>query len=63
MKKYVLAGLLATTMLSPAFAQSKFVPNSPADPLHRRTVAICALVLVALQAYAKRGALPGDTNR
>jgi len=59
MKKYVFAGLLATTMLAPAFAQSKFVPNSPADPLHRRTIAICAVVLVALQAYSSRSKLPG----
>jgi hypothetical protein len=63
MKKYVYAGLLAATLAatlaSPAFAQTPFVAASPDEPLHRRTIAICAVLLVGVHAYATRGALPG----
>jgi hypothetical protein len=63
MKKYLHAALLATTLATalsaPAYAQSKFIVSSPEDPLHRRTVVICAVLLVALHAYTRRGRLPG----
>ena len=59
MKKYVFAGLLAATLFSPAFAQSKFVAESPSEPLHRRSVVLCALALVAVHACASRRKLPG----
>ena len=63
MKKFVYAGLFATTLAAtlatPAFAQSKFAASSPEDPLHRRSIAICAALLVGVHAYATRGSLPG----
>ena len=49
MKKYLFAGLLAATLFTPAFAQSKFVADSPADPLHRRVVVASMLLLVVLR--------------
>jgi hypothetical protein len=58
MKKFVYAGLFAVTLATPAFAQSKFAVSSPEDPLHRRTIAICAALLVGVHAYATRGSLP-----
>ena len=59
MKKYLFAGLLATTLFSPAFAQSKFVAQSPGEPLHRRSIALCALALVVVHACTRRSKLPG----
>ena len=48
MKKYLFAGLLAATLFSPAFAQSKFAAESPEQPVHRRTVAAAMVLLVVL---------------
>ena len=48
MKKYLLAALLATSLFIPAFAQSKFVAESPEHPVHRRTVVASMAVLVVL---------------
>lgn len=59
MKKYVYAGLLAATLFSPAFAQSKFVAQSPEDPLHRRSIVACAALLVIIHSYARRSSMPG----
>lgn len=59
MKKYVYAGLLAATLFSPAFAQSKFVAQSPEDPLHRRSIVACAVLLVIIHSYARLGSMPG----
>ena len=58
MKKYLYAGLLATTLCAPVFAQNKFVAASPEDPLHRRSVALCIVVLVGLRAFSLRKVLP-----
>jgi len=58
MKKYIFAGLLAVTLFSPAFSQSKFVAQSPSEPLHRRSIALCALALVVVHVCARRSKLP-----
>jgi hypothetical protein len=55
MKKHLFAGLLAATLFTPAFAQSKYVAESPEQPLHRRTiVASMALLVVLGLAKARR---------
>jgi len=48
MKKYLLAGLLAATLIAPAFAQSKLAAESPEQPVHRRTIAAAMISLVVL---------------
>ncbi|MTV40343.1 hypothetical protein [Duganella radicis] len=52
MKKYLCAGLLTACLSAPAFAAtSKFIPQSPDEPLHRRTVVLCVALIIGLQAY------------
>jgi len=53
--KYLHASLLAVSLstamvASPAFAQSKYVAESPSEPLHRRTIVLCALAMLAVHA-------------
>lgn len=55
MKKYLYAGLLTACLATPAFAASgKLVPQSPDEPLHRRAILLCIVVVVGLQAYRHR---------
>ena len=55
MKKYVYASLLAVCLSAPALAaDKKFMPQSPDEPLHRRAILLCMLVVVGLQAYKHR---------
>ena len=49
MKKYLYAGALAACLCAPVFAaNSKFVAQSPEEPLHKRSVLLCMAVLVGL---------------
>lgn len=57
MKKYLFAGLLATTLFTPAFAQSKFAAESPEDPLPARAV-VASMVLLVVLRLIKPTALP-----
>jgi hypothetical protein len=55
MKKYLYAGALAACLASPAFAaNNKLAAKSPDEPLHRRTVVICVVLLVGLSACKRR---------
>ncbi|USX15073.1 hypothetical protein NHH88_04540 [Oxalobacteraceae bacterium OTU3CAMAD1] len=63
MKKYLFAGLLATTLFTPAFAQSKFVAESPEQPIHRRTVVASMALLVVLGLAKPRLARPSTPRR
>lgn len=59
MKKYLYAGLLTACITTSAFAAGKkFVPQSPDEPLHKRAIALCMLVVVGLQAYKHRPHIP-----
>ncbi|MYM21203.1 hypothetical protein GTP46_00885 [Duganella sp. FT135W] len=59
MKKYLYAGLLTACLAAPAFAAAnKLVPQSPEEPLHRRAVFLCMVVVVGLEAYKRRPRLP-----
>ena len=49
MKNYLFAGLMATSLITPAFAQSKFAAESPEDPLHGRAVIGSMVLLVVLR--------------
>lgn len=61
MKKYLYAGILSACLAAPALAAaSKFVPASPDEPLHRRTVLLCMAVVVVVQAFKYR---PGTQRR
>ncbi|MQA23469.1 hypothetical protein [Rugamonas rivuli] len=55
MKKHLYAGILAITLATPAFAApTAFHPSAPDEPLHRRAVLSCMLLLVGLHAYSRR---------
>ena len=58
MKKHLTAAALMACLTLPAFAANKFVAASPEEPLHRRAIVLCVVVLVALQAWKHRPALP-----
>ncbi|MRW87027.1 hypothetical protein GJ698_23440 [Pseudoduganella sp. FT26W] len=61
MKKYLYAGVLAACLSAPVFAaNSKFVAQSPEEPLHKRSVLLCMAVLVGLH-YLRH--LPGVPAR
>ena len=62
MKKYLFAGLLAATLSAPAFAQSKFIRESPEQPLHRRTVVASMALLVVLGLAKPRLMRPSKTR-
>jgi hypothetical protein len=49
MKNYLFAGLMATALFTPAFAQSKFFAESPEDPLHGRAVIASMVLLIVLR--------------
>ena len=57
MNKQIISGLLMAAALTPAAAAPLFSRQSPEDPIHRRTIALCMLLGVGLRAY-KRGTLP-----
>lgn len=61
MKKYLYAGLLSVCLAGPALAATgKFVPESPDEPLRRRSVLLCMAVVLAVQAFKYR---PGGQRR
>ncbi|SEO51128.1 hypothetical protein SAMN05428959_10934 [Duganella sp. CF517] len=62
MKKYLFAGLLATTLLSPAFAQGKYAAESPEQPLPRRTVVASMALLIVLGLAKRRLTRPSKTR-
>ena len=50
MKKYLTAGILAACLTAPAFAATnKLVAQSPEEPLHRRAIVLCMVVMIGLQ--------------
>ncbi|WP_156369425.1 hypothetical protein [Duganella sp. Leaf126] len=62
-KHYLHASLLAVSLstalvAAPAFAQSKYVAESPTEPLHRRTIALCALALLTVHAVTRSHKFP-----
>ena len=57
MKKYLFAGLLATTLFTPAFAQSRFFAKSPDDPLHGRAV-VASMALIVVLRLVRPAVLP-----
>ena len=55
MKKYLTAGLLAVCLTAPALAaNSKLIPKSPDEPVHRRTIVLCVAVMIGLHSYRRR---------
>jgi hypothetical protein len=59
MKKYLYAGLLTACLAAPAFAtNSKFSPQSPEEPLHRRAILLCVGVVLCLHAMRHAPRLP-----
>jgi hypothetical protein len=59
MKKYLYAGVLAACLSTPVFAAtSKFVAQSPEEPLHKRSVLLCMAVLVGLHYLRHVPSLP-----
>jgi len=63
MKQYLFAGLLASTLFSPAFAQGKFVAESPEQPVHSRTVVASMALLVVLGLAKPRLSMPSRSRR
>ncbi|WP_332853336.1 hypothetical protein [Duganella sp. S19_KUP01_CR8] len=51
MKKHVYTALLGIALATPAFAQNKFQPSTPDEPLRRRTIVGCMALLVGLHTY------------
>lgn len=50
MKKYLTAGVLAACLTAPAFATTnKFSAQSPDEPLHRRAIVLCMVMMIGLQ--------------
>ncbi len=50
MKKYLTAGVLAACLTVPAFAATnKFTAQTPDQPLHRRAIVLCMVVMISLQ--------------
>nr|WP_315252669.1 hypothetical protein [uncultured Duganella sp.] len=59
MKKYLYAGILTACLAAPAFAaNTKFAVNSPEEPLHRRAILLCVVVVLALHALRHAPPLP-----
>jgi hypothetical protein len=55
MKKYLIAGLLATCLTAPAFAAAgKPATRSPDDPLPRSAIVLCIGLLIGAHAYKSR---------
>ena len=63
MKKYLFAGLLATTLFTPAYGQSKYVAESPEQPVHRGTVVASMALLVVLGLARPRVARPTSPSK
>lgn len=49
MKKYLTAGILAACLTVPAFAANKLNAQSPDEPLHRRAIVLCMVMMIGLQ--------------
>ena len=61
MKKYLYLGILAACIAGPVLATAtKFVPQTPEEPLHRRAILVCMAVVVGLQAYRHRPRVKRD---
>jgi hypothetical protein len=46
---------LTACLAAPAFAStSKLIPQSPDEPLHRRAILLCMVMIAGLQAYKHR---------
>jgi hypothetical protein len=59
MKKYLYAGVVAASLSAPVFAAApQLTPQSPEEPLHRRTVLVCMAVLIGLQYLRHLPSLP-----
>ena len=59
MKKYLYAGLLTVCLAVPAVAaNSKFMTQTPEEPLHRRAILLGVGVMLALQAFRYIPRLP-----
>ena len=55
MKNRLVAGLLATCLISPAFAaNSKLVAKAPEEPLHRSTIVLTMAIFIGLHTYRRR---------
>lgn len=62
MKKYLTAGLLAACLTAPAFAATnKFNAQSPDEPLHRRAIVLCMVVMIGVQYLRHLPVLPRRT--
>ncbi|MBV7538437.1 hypothetical protein KW842_21920 [Duganella sp. sic0402] len=59
MKNHLYASILASALAVPAFAaDTQYAAQSPAEPLHRRTVLLGVAIVLGLQALRHAPRLP-----